>query len=81
MLISVFLFIISIIFFDLFNLVFKPIKFNNSIMVKISFAKGIFLIDTLLARIEAARIGNSFLDPDIEIFRLILAFDYKLLHQ
>ena len=55
----------------LISLVFKPIKFNSSIIVKISCTKGMFFIFTLLANIEAAKIGKvAFLDPDIEIFPL-----------
>ena len=51
------------------NFVFSPIKLSNSIIVKISLTKGIFLSFTRLAKIDAAKIGRvAFLDPDIEIF-------------
>ena len=44
-----------------------------------SFTRGTFLIITLFARIEAAKIGSvAFLDPDIEIVPLnSLTFNYR----
>ena len=69
-----------------YNLVFKPIKFNKSTIVKISFTNGIFFKKTLLARIDAANMGKvEFLDPDIEIFPvnsllpLIISFCIKVI--
>ena len=53
-------------------------------MVNISFTSGIFLRRTLLANIDAAKIGNvAFLDPEIDIvplnslFPLIISFCIK----
>ena len=51
------------------GLVFNPINFNNSTIVKISLTKGMFVSFASLDKIVAAKIGKvAFLDPEIEIF-------------
>ena len=50
---------------------------KRSIIVNISFTKGIFFITNFFVKIEAASIGkDAFFEPDIFIVPLILFFSF-----
>ena len=63
-----FVFFIIKVFLFLETLIFIPINFSKSNIVKISFTNGTFVKLTLFTNNDAAKIGKvAFLDPEIVI--------------